>query len=222
MRAGAQGQRVRHRATSRRARCSQLPTRRPRSTSGLGMPLDPARAAREPRRDRGRPGGHACLTWSTLDQIRGDLHTHTDWSDGKATLEQMVDGRAGARLRVPERHRPLARGRVRHGPGRRPAARADRARARAGGDARRRVHAARRAPRWTSSRTARSTTPTSCWPSWTWSSRACTRRTGCRPAGPDEAGVRGDGEPARRHHRPPDRRGMIGRARGRIPWTSRR
>jgi DNA polymerase (family 10) len=26
----------------------------------------------------------------TLDQIRGDLHCHTDWSDGKATLEEMV------------------------------------------------------------------------------------------------------------------------------------
>ena len=26
----------------------------------------------------------------TLDQIRGDLHSHTDWSDGKATLEEMV------------------------------------------------------------------------------------------------------------------------------------
>ncbi len=27
-----------------------------------------------------------------LDQIRGDLHMHTDWSDGKASLEQMVNG----------------------------------------------------------------------------------------------------------------------------------
>ncbi|MGN6379549.1 MAG: DNA polymerase/3'-5' exonuclease PolX [Gaiellales bacterium] len=26
-----------------------------------------------------------------LGQIRGDLHSHTDWSDGKATLERMVD-----------------------------------------------------------------------------------------------------------------------------------
>jgi DNA polymerase (family 10) len=26
-----------------------------------------------------------------VDQIRGDLHTHTDWSDGKATLEKMVE-----------------------------------------------------------------------------------------------------------------------------------
>ena len=26
-----------------------------------------------------------------LDQIRGDLHSHTDWTDGKATLEQMVE-----------------------------------------------------------------------------------------------------------------------------------
>jgi DNA polymerase (family 10) len=26
-----------------------------------------------------------------LDQIRGDLHSHTDWSDGKATLETMVE-----------------------------------------------------------------------------------------------------------------------------------
>lgn len=26
----------------------------------------------------------------TIDQIRGDLHAHTDWSDGKSTLEEMV------------------------------------------------------------------------------------------------------------------------------------
>jgi DNA polymerase (family X) len=26
-----------------------------------------------------------------VDQIRGDLHTHTDWSDGKAALEKMVE-----------------------------------------------------------------------------------------------------------------------------------
>ena len=27
-----------------------------------------------------------------LDQIRGDFHMHTDWTDGKASLEQMVNG----------------------------------------------------------------------------------------------------------------------------------
>ncbi|WP_435335279.1 DNA polymerase/3'-5' exonuclease PolX [Haloarchaeobius sp. TZWWS8] len=30
----------------------------------------------------------------TADDIRGDLHTHTDWSDGKNTIEEMVAGAA--------------------------------------------------------------------------------------------------------------------------------
>jgi DNA polymerase (family 10) len=33
---------------------------------------------------------HALPDLVTLDQIRGDLHAHTDWSDGKLTLEQLV------------------------------------------------------------------------------------------------------------------------------------
>jgi DNA polymerase (family 10) len=28
----------------------------------------------------------------TPDEVRGDLHTHTDWSDGRATLEEMLAG----------------------------------------------------------------------------------------------------------------------------------
>ena len=28
----------------------------------------------------------------TTDEVRGDLHTHTDWSDGRATLEEMLAG----------------------------------------------------------------------------------------------------------------------------------
>jgi DNA polymerase (family 10) len=30
-----------------------------------------------------------------LDDVRGDLHVHTDWSDGKASLEAMVEAAAG-------------------------------------------------------------------------------------------------------------------------------
>jgi len=30
----------------------------------------------------------------TTDEVRGDLHTHTDWSDGRATLEEMLAGAA--------------------------------------------------------------------------------------------------------------------------------
>lgn len=34
---------------------------------------------------------HALPDLVTLEQIRGDLHSHTDWSDGKLTLEQLVE-----------------------------------------------------------------------------------------------------------------------------------
>ena len=65
--------------------------RRGRGVPALGHGLGAAGAAREPGRDRGRPQRTRCPTWSTLDQIRGDLHAHTDWSDGKSTLEEMVE-----------------------------------------------------------------------------------------------------------------------------------
>jgi DNA polymerase (family X) len=39
--------------------------------------------------DAARKGGLPAVV--EIDQIRGDLHMHTDWSDGKATLEKMVD-----------------------------------------------------------------------------------------------------------------------------------
>jgi DNA polymerase (family 10) len=32
----------------------------------------------------------------TVDEIRGDLHAHTDWSDGRATVGEMIDGAAAA------------------------------------------------------------------------------------------------------------------------------
>ena len=40
--------------------------------------------------------------------LRGDLHSHTTWSDGKATLEEMAPRGTGARPRVPRDLRPLA------------------------------------------------------------------------------------------------------------------
>ena len=169
----------------------------------LGMAVDPAGAAREPRRDRGGSQGTACPTSLEIGQIRGDLHTHTDWSDGKATLEKMVAGGPGARLRLHEHHRPLAVGRVRHGPRRRPAARPGRARARAGRDARARLHApgrrrGRHPPRRVAGLLRRAP-------------RRARRRRGERARlaqavvrRPDEADLRRAREPARRHPRPPD------------------
>ena len=52
--------------------------------------LDPAGAARERRRARRRAEGRAAASSSQLGDLRGDLHTHTTWSDGKDSLEAMV------------------------------------------------------------------------------------------------------------------------------------
>ena len=62
----------------------------------------------------------------TQDQIRGDLHCHTTLSDGRNSLEQMAEGGARSRLRVPGGHRPLRQPRVRQPRDRRSAARAGR------------------------------------------------------------------------------------------------
>ena len=56
----------------------------------LGLPLIPP----ELRENRGEIEAARAGTLPDLirlDQIRGDLHSHTDWTDGKATLEEMVD-----------------------------------------------------------------------------------------------------------------------------------
>ena len=46
------------------------------------------------------------------NQVRGDLHLHTDWSDGKATLEEMVVAgkRSGLRYLAISDHSPRLRG----------------------------------------------------------------------------------------------------------------
>ncbi len=102
----------------------------------------------------------------TLDDMRGDLHCHTTLSDGRNTLEEMVEAAQRARLRVPRGHRPLGLARVRqprHARGAGGAHRRDRGAERAAG----RLHRARRHASRTSSRTARSTTRTSCCSAWT-------------------------------------------------------
>ena len=61
----------------------------------------PAGAPREPFR-----GAPPALV--ELSDIRGDLHVHTTWSDGKASVLEMARGGERARLRVPRDLRPHA------------------------------------------------------------------------------------------------------------------
>ena len=56
----------------------------------LGLPWIPPEL-RENRGELGAARRGALPELVELGQIRGDLHAHTDWSDGKATLETMVD-----------------------------------------------------------------------------------------------------------------------------------
>ena len=45
-----------------------------------------------------------------LGDIRGDLHVHSDWSDGRASIQENGPGGTGSRVRVPGPLRPLAVG----------------------------------------------------------------------------------------------------------------
>jgi DNA polymerase (family 10) len=56
----------------------------------LGMDWIPPEL-RENRGEIEAARAHALPDLVTLEQIRGDLHSHTDWSDGKMTLEQLVE-----------------------------------------------------------------------------------------------------------------------------------
>jgi DNA polymerase (family X) len=55
----------------------------------LGMDWIPPEL-RENRGEIEAARAHALPDLVTLEQIKGDLHSHTDWSDGKMTLEQLV------------------------------------------------------------------------------------------------------------------------------------
>lgn len=59
--------------------------------TGLGMCFIPP----ELREDRGEIEAamkNALPELITMEDIKGDLHTHTDYTDGKATLEEMIKG----------------------------------------------------------------------------------------------------------------------------------
>ena len=64
----------------------------------LGLPADPARDARGD--GRAGPGARRARSRALvqLDDLRGDLHAHTDASDGKATLAEMVAAAQAAGL----------------------------------------------------------------------------------------------------------------------------
>ena len=57
----------------------------------LGMDWVPPEL-RENRGELEAARRHALPDLVRLEDIRGDLHSHTDWSDGKLTLEQLVEG----------------------------------------------------------------------------------------------------------------------------------
>ena len=114
--------------------------------------------------------------------LRGDLHTHSDWSDGGSPIEEMAMTaiELGHEYVVLTDHSPrlTRRQRAVGGPAH-PAARGGRRGQRA--PRRAGVPAAARASRWTSSTTARSTRPTRCSAGSTWWSPPCTPSCGWTP-----------------------------------------
>ena len=138
--------------------------------------LDPARAARGPRRARPAAAPPTSRSSSSQDDLRGDLHLHTVASDGRD--HDRADGarRARPRARVPRDHRPLGHPRLRQPRRRRRPAGADRGGAR-GQRAPRGDRAARRHRGEHPPRRLASTTRTTCWPSSTGSSPRSTRRS---------------------------------------------
>ena len=65
----------------------------------LGYAWIPPELRENARRARGGAGTGACPALVERADVLGDLHTHTDWSDGKATLEEMVAAAARPRPR---------------------------------------------------------------------------------------------------------------------------
>ena len=67
-----------------------LPRPRPRSTSGSASPTSSPSFARAAARSP-RPPKASCPSSSSIEDIRGDLHSHTTLSDGRNSLEEMAE-----------------------------------------------------------------------------------------------------------------------------------
>ena len=154
----------------------------------LGYAFIPPELRENSRRARGGARAASCRRSSSSATCAATCTPTRPGRTGKATLEEMVDGGARARLRVPRGLRPLA------APARRPA------RAAGGGDRRAAGAASRRSgscagSRSTSAPTARSTCDDETLAGLDWV--MASRPLRLRPR-PDRARARGDGEPARR------------------------
>ena len=74
----------------------------------LGLPFIPPEIRNGDDEIAAARARHACRLSLPATDIRGDLHMHSPWSDGRDPIEAMVDGVPRPRLRVHGHHRPLA------------------------------------------------------------------------------------------------------------------
>ena len=88
----------------------------------LGLPYIPPELREGEGEVEAAPGGRAPGGPGTLGDVRGMVHCHTRWSDGRATIEEMALAAEAARDGVPHHHRPLAVGALRGRADRRPPA----------------------------------------------------------------------------------------------------
>ncbi len=140
----------------------------------LGIPFCPPELREQPFRDEPPP-------LVELAQIRGDLHAHTTWSDGRASVEEMALAaieRGYEYLAICD-HTPAVGAVPRPHGGRPPP---PGARDRRTSTMRSRPSASSVAPSATSSRTDGSTCPIPSSRSWIGSRRASTAASGCRSA----------------------------------------
>ena len=93
---------------ARRARPARSPAaRRRRKTARVCRSRWPARCRGTCELEAEAPAPVATGGQAMRAALRGDCHTHSDWSDGGSPIEEMARDRARARPRVHGAHRPL-------------------------------------------------------------------------------------------------------------------